>query len=409
MKSKTNLSFLVMFVLGAFACSNSSPQGDGSVVEIMVGGKKVSVLLLNKVKSGTATIPLSSLLEDFEIVQLEMHEDAVFNPVSHFLVTEKYLGVRTYDDNYKLFDRTGKFLCTVGRRGRGPGEYPNSISDDIIDEKNGLIYLSCFSGKILVYSISGGFLKEFIAPQLMYNSKMFMSDGILSVVHAPKILVLPNRTIHQADVMIVKYDANKGELMEKIAPPFEHLISRTNGENIFSLQNVQGVFDFFPDYFQQEQYDTLYHIDLKMNRLFPFFTVEYNFIKARDKPIIFQLNKNLMMTILKETTPAGYYVERDVIATDLRNKTSSRVKVINDYLGNMDVSNAIQRSFRKGYLVRCIQPEDLMEDIEKRLTESNCTENDRKILQKTLSTLKENENNVVFIGKLKSEVKSKLW
>jgi len=50
-----------------------------------------------------------------------------------------------------------------------------------------------------------------------------------------------------------------------------------------------------------------------------------------------------------------------------------------------------------------------MEDIENRLAERSCTEQDRQILNQTLSTLKENANNVVFIGKLKSEVKSKLW
>jgi hypothetical protein len=55
------------------------------------------------------------------------------------------------------------------------------------------------------------------------------------------------------------------------------------------------------------------------------------------------------------------------------------------------------------------QPEQLMEKIERRLSESSCTEKDKQILLKTLSTLKEGANNVVFIGKLKNEVKTKLW
>jgi transcription initiation factor IIE alpha subunit len=33
----------------------------------------------------------------------------------------------------------------------------------------------------------------------------------------------------------------------------------------------------------------------------------------------------------------------------------------------------------------------------------------KEVLNKTLSTLKENENNVVFIGKLKNEINAKLW
>jgi len=51
----------------------------------------------------------------------------------------------------------------------------------------------------------------------------------------------------------------------------------------------------------------------------------------------------------------------------------------------------------------------LMEDIENRLAERNCTEEDREILKKTLSKLKEGTNNLVFIGKLKEEIDTRLW
>lgn len=64
---------------------------------------------------------------------------------------------------------------------------------------------------------------------------------------------------------------------------------------------------------------------------------------------------------------------------------------------------------RNGYWVHNIQHEQLIEDIEKRLAKSNCTENDKKIQNETLSTLEEGASNVVFIGKLESDVKTKLW
>ena len=95
-------------------------------------------------------------------------------------------------------------------------------------------------------------------------------------------------------------------------------------------------------------------------------------------------------------------------ATDLKDKTSSNINVVNDYYGNMPAPMSIVH-LRDGYWVHNIQPEQLMDDIEKRLAESNCTENDRQILKKTLATLKEGANNVVFIGKLKQEIKTKLW
>ena len=405
MKSKI-VVFALVFV--AYCCKSSSPQGDGSVVEVMAGGNKVNVLLLDKVKRGTVSIPLSALVEDFEIVQLEMHEDAVFHPSATITVTENFIGVRPiYADNYKLFDRSGKFLCSISKRGNGPGEYTNSLTDDIIDEQNGLIYLAAQS-KIFVYNLSGEFLKEFVPPQSLGRTKIFLSDEILSVIHPPRMFQVPNRTIYEADAMLLKFDVNTSELLEKLAPPFEHLILRNWHENIFSAQNVKGVFDFFPNYWDTEQYDTLYHIDVERNKFLPFFAMEYKLTKANDKPIFFQLTKNLMMTILIETTSAGPYVVTDLIATDLISKTSARVKMLNDYLGNIDgLPYSHNRSFNKGYYARSFQPEELIEDIEKRLTESSCTENDREILQKTLSTLKEGTNNVVFIGKIRDEIK--LW
>ena len=405
--------FFVALAFGAYGCTTSLPQGDGSVVEIKVSGNKVFVLVLDKVKSGTVTIPLSSLVEGLDMVQLESHHDAFFDPtIATITVVENYIGVRPiYADNYKLFDRSGKFLRTVSRRGRGPGEYQNSIKDDIIDEKNELIYLSVWPGKIFVYKISGQLLKEITVPQGFSTPIMFLSDDILSVVDVPeRYQPYEGRRGYDDEYMLFKFDVNTGGVLEKLPPPFEHLIMRKQGGNIESAQNVQGVFDIVPNYYITDQYDTLYHIDVKRNKILPFFTMEYKFTNARDKPIFFQLNKDLMMTTLKETTPAGYYVEKDLIAIDLKNKTSSRVKIVNDYLGNMDALDiGYHRKFHKGYYVFSIQPEDLMEDIEKRLTERSCTEEDREILKKTLSKLKEGTNNVVFFGKLKEEINAKLW
>ena len=333
-----------------------------------------------------------------------------------------YIGVRPYEGSYKLFDRSGKFLGNVGRRGGGPGEYQSSlgIGNDMIDDKNGLIYLApSFQGKIFVYKNSGKFLKEFVLPRISVRSPMFLSNNILSVVIVPSIYYRPDHKIsnvNTADAILYKFDVNTGELLEKLAPPFEHLIVRNTGAFPISSQNVPGVFDFFPAYELTAQYDTLYHIDVKRNKFLPFFTVDFDFsvidLKQRFKPYFYQLNKNLMLIsqakeaprIDKEGSP------REVWATDIRYKTSSRIKVVNDFLGNMDVGLDYNLwRFRNGYYVYCIQPEDLIADIEERLAESSCTQKDREVLKKTLSKLKEGMNNVVFIGKIKEEIKEKLW
>ena len=43
----------------------------------------------------------------------------------------------------------------------------------------------------------------------------------------------------------------------------------------------------------------------------------------------------------------------------------------------------------------------LMEKIEERLEQSDCTEADRKVLKELYNSLDEDDNNIMFIGRLK--------
>ena len=119
-----------------------------------------------------------------------------------------------------------------------------------------------------------------------------------------------------------------------------------------------------------------------------------------------------MTTLVKvnSNTPEhfGSLIETDLIATDLVSKTSSRVRVINDLFGGLDaLPKAYNEKFSGGYYIQNIQTEKLIEDIERLLSENKSTESDRQKLKDMLSNLNEGTNNVVFIGKLKSE--TKLW
>jgi len=165
-------------------------------------------------------------------------------------------------------------------------------------------------------------------------------------------------------------------------------------KHIFSsARNIRNIFDII-----HAAYDTLYHFDRSNNLIKPIFIMSDN-SSERLLKLHNQLNKDLVLTNIRQ---------RGLVATDIKNKKSAWIKVKNDYFGNLDVEISIE-SFRNGYYVYNIQPEQLMEEIKQRLTESNCTDKDRQMLLKTLSVLNENTNNVVFIGKLKNEVGKKIF
>jgi hypothetical protein len=296
-------------------------------------------------------------------------------------ITDKYIGVLQEKAPYKLFDRSGKFLCNVGSVGQGPGEYRITLYDDIIDDKNELIYLIPFGGdKILVYNTSGQFLKNLNTPQ-MISPRLFLSDDILTVIFMPNM---------SNDSRVIQIDVATEQILNEWST---QIAWQGYEDGIFSTRNEPTIFNI-----AHELNDTLYRIDVKNNTIAPFFAISYNSSEKLRKGFC-KLNQDLIMI---------YIEQGKIVATDLKRKTASWVKVVNDYYGNLDVKVSLV-SFYNGYFVQNIQPEQLMDDIEQRLTEQTCTEKDRQILQKTLSSLKENTNNVVFIGKLKKEVQTKLF
>ena len=389
MKLKSDF-FLLALIMGAFSCS---PRGDKSVSIVDVNGHKMAVLSLNNLKSDTATILLSNLVEDCVFVQLETNDDAFFNPW-FTTVTEKYIGVRDIrSEPYKLFDRSGKFLCNVGARGKGPGEYSITPYDDIIDDQNGLIYLAPSLGEnILVYNTSGQFLKNIVAPERLLKAKLFLSSNILTVFHMPLI---------NNHAMAYQFDIHTGMLLEKMAA-LEHLrVSSADGE-IINTRNVPDAFDLL-----HTSSDTLYQFSVESNRILPLFTSVGGAPESFKQYFI--LNGHIILTNIMafETNPETGrpgFVPKGLVGTDLKNMTSSYIKIVNDFYGNLTVSaNAVR--FRNGHFVYNVQPEQLMDEIERRLAERSCTENDRQVLRQTLSRLKENTNNVVLAGKMRKEYK----
>jgi len=414
MKSKF---FFITITLG-FYCCNNSPKVNFSnsdcvavSVAVLKNSNKMYTVSLDSLKQVRKIIPLSLLVEDCSLVQLETREEALIDPYIT-TVSEKYIGVwQSYriGRTYKLFDRTGKYLCTMRSVGDDASEFSSPHSDVIIDDKNELIYLAPFTtDKILVYSTKGEFLNEIIAPQKMLNPKLFLYNDILTIIHTPMNNSSPYHDGYQADkTMVFQFDVKTGKLLNEIKPPIHLVIPNFNSGQIRTSRNIPENFDFFLYYyFTNNTYkDTLYRVDFDHNVIAPIFTMTYNpnDLSIHEpsgslcKPFFFQITKNLIMTKIN----CG-----DLVVTDLNSETASWARIVNDFYGNIPVLPYLE-DFHNGCFVHNIKPEKLKEIIKTRLSERSCTAEERKTLTKTLSTLKDGTNNVVFIGKLREEMK--LW
>ena len=77
----------------------------------------------------------------------------------------------------------------------------------------------------------------------------------------------------------------------------------------------------------------------------------------------------------------------------------SKINIINDYLGNASISTG---NFRDGYFVQVWEPAQLIDMIEEKwLPKNELTDQQKEDLNKFLSELDPDGNNIMFLGRLK--------
>lgn len=295
-------------------------------------------------------------------------------------ITDNHIGIRQAGGHpFLLFDHDGKFKCQVGSVGNGPGEYAQSIYDEAINERTGEIYLTsfAFSPKVLVYNTQGEFVREIVTKENLAKPKIEVDDdGEITIIHMP---------FHDSKEKFLAAVHRKDGTLKQTLASAPNFLQKDFNQDIFAYHNV-------PDFsFVLTSCDTLFHYDKQANRIIPKFTM--NFDNVAEIPV----------HIYKELP--GYYLTailwgKGVIAVDKEKQTSNYVRLVNDFFGHMD---APVFNFVNGWFFQMMEPGQLAARIESRLAESSCSDDDRKQLTEMLDSIDENDNNILFMGKLKQD------
>jgi hypothetical protein len=107
-------------------------------------------------------VPMSELISEVEYIPLETGEKFMVGRKDHVVVTDTHVFIGGYDHCY-AFTREGKFVSSIGRRGRGPGEWTGSLAGISVDEENERVYLDT-SYNVLEYTWDGRFVSEIKKP-----------------------------------------------------------------------------------------------------------------------------------------------------------------------------------------------------------------------------------------------------
>jgi hypothetical protein len=129
---------------------------------------------------------LSVIADDISYIPLDdsiiiQGVNTFFNPV---FTTDR---IYHYDRNHGImvFSRSGKFICKIGSKGRGPGEYQFGHTFTV-DPGSGSVYVKDQESEIKVYSHCGNYLRSLSLKDSQgsidrldfYNKKLFASFNI---------------------------------------------------------------------------------------------------------------------------------------------------------------------------------------------------------------------------------------
>lgn len=386
----------LMFGLCLSSCTNEGRKTYALDAQPVVGsveivnGDSVWVCNLAAIKD-TAVLPLSCFAEELQIVKLDNRDEALV-PVRNVVISDNYIMVWGRDQTpFKLFDKSGKFLCNVGSVGQGPGEY-KLIYDAQIDEAGGRIYLLPWNAKaLLAYDMKGQPVQSIPLPTLVPKGvfKANTKDSLLSVFFLP-FEYLPNVAWTQ------KFN---GEIVDTV--PSRHLAVKPDFSNeVYSNKNGAD-FDVSLFVFWGRRPDSLYHY--ANGRLNPRFTLDFG---KQEIPI--HDYKELPHHFLGSTSVEKQLDERHFTTEvpvdfimDKRTLKGAFYKVENDYLGNIPIQ-WFPYNCSNGYYAANMEPATLKEMLEKYLAgATDISTADRERMQKLADSIHENDNNYILYAKLR--------
>ena len=379
-KSKKQFLLLTGVSLFLYACSSSVQN----VTTVKLDDAQIVVLDEAKVTE-KKTVKLSDLVEDFQIIRFENKDEAFFKAFWMYF-SDNYICIRQSGNPIKLFDKSGRYIGNVGNIGQGPGEY-NYIYDVLLDEKNQSIYVMPIVGNyILRYDLTGKYVDKFRFGEKINKGRMFLSSdaSILSLVHL--CFRDAGDKFTGANVQLQNPDSVQYVYVEEIASNMKNQEGIRVGfsDEIWSYRNSAD----FP--FMMTHTDTLYHYNSQTNKIQAAFTMSMDPDKKGDSYFIFkEWPHHYFVTIFGE---GG----RNILV-DKEQPIGYEVEFVNDFMGNLEFYPQTQ----DGYFFQNWEPAELRDALEEALASGDCLDDQKEKLKAFMQTLHDNDNNLLFLGKLK--------
>ena len=368
----------------------------------------VDLRIIEKTK-GTV-MSLGDLMESYEIIRLDNRDEELIKTYPYGVyVTDNYILLRPADvvSPVKLFTRKGRYVADIGGVGQGPGEYLYLFSW-LVDEKENRIYLGPGrADKVLVYDLKGNYLPDEVIRfgEIVHKSQIWVDYDKKNVV----VVTLPFSANVNSNFAINKnvcwVQNRDGDIVHRI--PVNHygligdysnaLVARRNVDAIsFSISEIPML---------RTRPDTLYHYDAVKNIITPCFTIDHVVSENQSaSTVLYETSRSYWayVTLYPNDISSSAFSVRLTTFNVCVSKKDGSVKRIdrftNDFLG---LSYPFL-TMRNGYVCISYDPLELMDALDKVLTQTDLKPEIRKRATGLRNSLHENDNDILMIGKLKS-------
>lgn len=178
------LSSLIILSLNCLGCKSESkglPNNYGfdpipeGIIEIE-----------SKAIQPNSSIALDSVLETVYYVALETNDSCLIGRIDEMGISNDRIFIldKNQTESIYIFDRQGRFLTSIFRKGKGPGEYMQPADITISEVRNEIYLLNEFPSKIIVYNFKGEYLRELNLP-FRFSSFANIGDGGFVFINEP--------------------------------------------------------------------------------------------------------------------------------------------------------------------------------------------------------------------------------
>lgn len=150
----------VFYLLSLFSFVNTAYGQKVPVMKKIESGNKIHIDFYSAYNNKAPVLYSSQFVDDIEFIPLETTDECLIGEsIRNIVITKSNIVIFDYEGCYR-FDRKGKFLNKIGKKGNGPGEYTKPMSI-VVDTLNSWGYFSDnWSGRFMKYDFEGNSLEE---------------------------------------------------------------------------------------------------------------------------------------------------------------------------------------------------------------------------------------------------------